>query len=560
MSKKTEDDHYEAIHLADNFRLRYLTGAPNARTKSDYYITFTRSEQRELYVAYMESKDYQEVLDRITEARHVTKKSYSPGMMAGLVRFIIERTRRDRTPPSEDERNHWNFVTESPGLDPGGVQRGLDALRSRVRDVVDNGNVFVECYIPFARIHVLKDGTRSLLFNGEEQAFIYNAITFARLSPEDTVTTYVKWVERFQQRLGKTDDEFDRAMKIQVLNILGLFRYIKHRKGISPRGSVETEHWRRVTEQSNHLLAEIRVLTGNVDRDQRAPLLQRTYQTPYSTRDTTGEPLQPSQKRRAAHTLDSESSGSRASSSSLEPKMEKALNDMNLRHKKEGEEEFDAAYDRGGREAIKGMAPPHNEESRERHNVAYRRGGEGAAFDESMKTAARQVHEKEEEIKEWKKKKEAKNLRRLERERQGKERRAQKPFSQVGQYHEQLDIPERTAGSRPPGSLSQDPYSQGRQHGYQSNAPQSTTRSGTSGFLYQDRSREGRQYDDQGIEITGREDAQRQQEEIEGIYRESAALMGGRPPTNTPRRKEEVPQNPPQDKTGRPRRKKPSGH
>ena len=272
MPKKTDDDHYHAVDLTNDLLLRYRANAAGPRSKQDNYLTFTRLVQRELYVAYMESKDYHEVLDRIIESLHTRSQTYSPGMMAGLVRFIITRASRDPTLMADDEREHWNFVTKSPGLNPGGVQRGIDALSVRVRHHVDNGNVFVECYIPSDRIHVLKASSPSLLFNGEEQAFIYNAIEFAGLSPEDTVTTYVNWVERFQLRLRKPNNQFQRAMNVQVLNILGLFRHIKHQKGTTSSSTVETEHWRRVTEQSNDLLAEIEMYApaGNL-RQPAAP-------------------------------------------------------------------------------------------------------------------------------------------------------------------------------------------------------------------------------------------------------------------------------------------------
>ena len=521
MSNALSDaDHDKRIELEGDFYLSHRnSGDPNKPSR----IIFSPEQQRLIYHTHMETVDTLEVHDRLLPIMGRNQSGVTRPKVRALVRRIMNECRSPQSRPKNQD--HWNSVKTAPKEWPDNIRvQARDSLLKYVRhpDEPNRDQFDIRC----SAMDDLGKTKYFIWFNRNQQAFICNAILQENLTWEATALALTNWHSHHF------------SIPLEACSISRVYRFIALQFQESDPRSAEAHHWRSFLHRDEHLIAAIRHHLPTDVEVQRMPqlaLIQSTGPSPFSPGDTTGQTLQPSQKRRAAHTLDSESSGSRASSSSLEPKKEKALNDMNLRHEKEGQEEFNAALERGGREALKEMEPPHDEKSRKIFDAEVEQRRRGAAAGAVIEMVPRQVDEMKKESNKWDKDIEDQRLRRLERERhgkekQGKERRAQKPSSQGGQ------------------------------HGNQSNAPQRTAQSGTSGFLSQNSAREGWQYDDRGIEITGREDAQRRQEEIEGIDRESAALMGGPPPTNTPRRKEEVPQNRPQDKKGSSGRKKRSGN
>ena len=536
-------DHDLRIQLE---RDNYLSHRNSSRPNDPSRTVFSPEQQRLIYHTHMETVDTLEVYDRLLPNMGSTRSRVTRPIVQALVRRIMNECRSLQSLP--EKQAHWDSVKNAPEEWPDHIRvQARDSLLKFVRhaDEPNRDQFDIRC----SKTDDSGQKQDFIWFHRDHQAFICHAILQESLTWETTALALGNCYSR----------HFRNSLKACFIS--RVYRYIALQFQESHPRSPEAHHWGSFRHRDENLLAEIRHhLPFEVQRMPLRPLLQSTGPSPFSPRDTTGQTLQPSQKRRAAHTLDSESSGSRASSSSLEPKKDEALERLARHHSVETQETFDEAK---------------------------KQGGDGEALVAISKLIQRQESDKKVVREAWNTQIEAKDLRRQER--QEKQRRAQKPssqgvqhgyqssipertaesrhpsypsqapYSQGGQHGYQSSVPQRTAGSGTSGYPPQDPYSQGGQYGYQSSVPQRTAGSGTSGYPPQDPYSQGGQYDDREREDM-RQRAAATEFELANFARESEQMMASRAPQIREAPREEVPQNRPQDKTGRPRRKKPSRH
>lgn len=419
MPKKLEDDQYDAAIWmnAEDWVLHY--NLPSARHKNVDKCLSPES-QRFVYFVYAETEAVVEVLDRLIEFTKPHEIYITIPMIKAVIRKIL-RSIQDGAPESESERLHWEYVKGPHEPTPHQIAEGHVALLKRIghetrTDKAGKG-FFVRCTLQPEHTSTYARKTKHLIFDAEEQAFIFNAVMFELLTSEDTRRAYVNWKRKHETTLRKS-------------NVRQIIRYIQYQQRIAPSGSDEAKHWNYVSQLREDLLAEIRrhAPAKNVVQEvpERAeaknpyqgqssstgPLALAMPATPYTNEPQTSAPSQQhyqtnwnpqlpqpaaqprqsrtldpdpkpsqttalSQKRPATHTLDSGSSDLRSSSLSSNSSNDNRRRDVERhgstsarsRHQSSEEEEARRQAD------LKSMDDDHHAISQSAWKAGYAEGG-----------------------------------------------------------------------------------------------------------------------------------------------------------------------------------------